>query len=231
MWQVLLMIVLSSRPIAAPRLHTGPVGGSTASFEEPRDRGSDADLLGATTTDAQAFGVFYKRHVDAVMSYFWIRTRDHALVADLTAETFAAALTNISSFDQKRGNPSQWLHGIAANILSRFWRRQRITSRARQRLEMVELTAPTSGWGEIEKADSRLDQERLDAALERVPSKNREAVRLRILEQMSYEQIGQQLGCKPGAARVRVLRGLRRLRSEFDSPTRKQAEPATRGSV
>ncbi len=225
------MIVLSSRPIAAPGLHTVSVGGSTASFEEPRDRRSDADLLDATTTDAQAFGVFYHRHVDGIMSYFWVRTRDHTLVADLTAETFATALSSIDTFDQGRGNPSQWLHGIAANILSKFWRRQRITSRARQRLEMVELTAPTSGWTEIEEADSRLDQDRLDAALKRVPSKNREAVRLRIIEQMSYEQIGQQLGCKPGAARVRVLRGLRRLRSEFDSPTSRQADPAIEGSA
>ncbi len=225
------MIVLSSRPIAVPRLHTVSVGGSTASFEEPRDRRSDADLLGATTTDAEAFGVFYHRHVDTIMSYFWIRTRDHTLVADLTAETFATALSTISSFDHALGNPSQWLHGIAANTLSDSWRRQKITTRARHRLEMIELVAPTIGWAEIEQADSRLDQDRLDAALNRVPSKNREAVRLRVLNQLSYEQIGHQLGCKPGAARVRVLRGLRRMRSEFDSPTSRQADPTTEASA
>ena len=52
---------------------------------------SDDDLL--TTDDAEAFGMFYDRHVHSVLGYFARRTGDPEVAADLTAETFASALT------------------------------------------------------------------------------------------------------------------------------------------
>ena len=80
-----------------------------------------------------------------------------------------------------------------------------------------------AGWAEIEAADARLDQDRLLQALERTPLKSREAVRLRVIEELDYRQIADRLGCEPGAARVRVLRGLRRLQAEFDGQGQEKA--------
>ncbi len=51
---------------------------------------TDEDLLGAT--DAGSFEEFYVRHVDTVLGFFARRTGDADLAADLTSETFAAAL-------------------------------------------------------------------------------------------------------------------------------------------
>ena len=45
---------------------------------------------------------------------------------------------------------------------------------------------------------------------------------LRVIEQLDYRQIAERLGCEPGAARVRVLRGLRRLQVEFDGEERQE---------
>ena len=180
------------------------------------DRRSDADLLATTRLEPEAFGVFYHRHFDNIISYFWHRTRDRDVAADLTAETFAAALAGIVRFAPARGSASQWLYGIAANLLKKFWRRQKASDKARRRLEMSTPATPMSGWDSIETADARLDGERLANALERVPVKNRQAVQLRIVEQLEYDQIAERLSCSPGAARVRVLRGLKRLQSEFD---------------
>ena len=42
--------------------------------------------------DVASFALFYRRHVDAMLGFFSRRTRDAELAADLTAETFAAAL-------------------------------------------------------------------------------------------------------------------------------------------
>ena len=56
------------------------------------DERSDDDLLAATRAEPEAFAVFYRRHVQALLAYFARRTRDAELAADLTAETFAAAL-------------------------------------------------------------------------------------------------------------------------------------------
>jgi hypothetical protein len=51
---------------------------------------SDAELLGAVRSDANAFAVFYDRYEAAIVGYLARRVRDPELVADLTAEVFAA---------------------------------------------------------------------------------------------------------------------------------------------
>ena len=51
---------------------------------------SDEDLLAAS--DGASFEAFYRRHAERMLGYFARRTRDAELAADLTAETFAAAL-------------------------------------------------------------------------------------------------------------------------------------------
>lgn len=183
------------------------------------DRRSDSELLAATARDAEAFGVFYNRNFKPVLTYFWSRTRDREVASDLTAETFAAALQTIDRYDPDRGNPGQWLYGIAGNQLKKFWRRNRASERARKRLQIQTPPTADSGWEQLEAADARLDAQRIASALERIPNKNREAVRLRIVEQLDYTEISQILGCSPGTARVRVLRGLRRLESEFEFDT------------
>ena len=61
------------------------------------DERSDDDLLAATRLEPEAFAVFYRRHVGPLLAYFARRTRDAELAADLTAETFAAALARRAS--------------------------------------------------------------------------------------------------------------------------------------
>ena len=183
-----------------------------------RDGRSDAQLLAAAGSDPRAFKMFYARNVKALLAFFWSWTLDADLASDLTAETFAAALANTERFDPAKGNPQQWLYGIANNQLKRMWRRNRVSSAARRRLQVQTPSTAAAGWEEMEAADARLDADRLARALDRVPPRSREAVRLRIIEQLDYTDIAQQMGCRPGSARGLVMRGLRRLREEFDAP-------------
>jgi DNA-directed RNA polymerase specialized sigma24 family protein len=53
-------------------------------------RASDEELL--SQQDAASFEEFYTRYFERVLVFFSRRTREAELAADLTAETFAAAL-------------------------------------------------------------------------------------------------------------------------------------------
>ena len=86
---------------------------------------SDAELLQRSATDRRAFGVFYERHERSVLGFLGGATRSADLAADLTAETFAAALESVERFDPARGTPSLWLFGIARNVLASSARRGR----------------------------------------------------------------------------------------------------------
>ena len=57
---------------------------------ERADPRSDGELLVATASDPEAFGLFYRRHVRGMLSFFRRRVGSAELALDLTAETFAA---------------------------------------------------------------------------------------------------------------------------------------------
>jgi len=61
--------------------------------------------------------------------------------------------------------------------------------------------------------------EALDEALDELPEGQRAALELRIVDDLSYEAVGDALGTSPRAARVRVHRGLRTLRSMLTNGT------------
>ncbi len=187
------------------------------------DEQSNTELLQAAAGGEQAFTLFCRRNIDSILAYFWHRTRDHEVTSDLTSETFAVALENLHTFNPAQGDGGQWLQGIATNLLKRFWRRNRATVRAQHRLEIESITLVEEAVRELEAADAGLDGDRLRLALQRLPAKNRRAVHLRIVEDLDYEEIAVQLGCMPGTARMRVLRGLKRLQHEFDPPTQVEA--------
>ena len=53
---------------------------------DPDSERSDSELLAATATRPEAFGVFYRRHVDVVLRYLVAHVRRGDLAADLCAE-------------------------------------------------------------------------------------------------------------------------------------------------
>ena len=77
---------------------------------------SDEELLGHN--DASSFELFYNRYFERVLAFFSRRTRDPELAADLTAETFAAALAARRRYRQESGGAGAWLFGIAYHKLA-----------------------------------------------------------------------------------------------------------------
>src|SRR5215468_10127839 len=94
---------------------------------------TDAELLSASQRDQAAFGELYSRHVDTI--HAWFVRRIQWAAADLTAETFAQAWLVRSRFrDRRDGSALPWLLGIARNVLGESLRRDRVATRARERL-------------------------------------------------------------------------------------------------
>jgi len=165
---------------------------------------TDAELLAAARTDASAFRAFYERYAERVFGYHVRRTGVPEAAHDLTAETFAQAWLARRRFrDRAGGTAGPWLFAIARNVLVSSVRRQRLEMSACERLGiLVEAQAePEATW---------LDG--LDEALEDLPAGQGDAIRLRVVDGLEYEEVARELGTTPAAARVRVHRGLSSLR-------------------
>jgi RNA polymerase sigma-70 factor (ECF subfamily) len=172
---------------------------------------TDAQLIRAAGSNPAAFGELYERHVRAV--HTWFDRRLPWAAVDLTAETFARAWLWRGRFrDQRDGAALPWLHGIAANVLRESVRRDRIETRARERLG---LPLNLGGDDAFSAVDTRLSPRRcLSRALRELPDEQRRAVELRVLEGLPYREIARRLSIRPAAARLRVSRALRRLAIE-----------------
>ena len=72
---------------------------------------TDGELLAAG--DTRSFELFYRRHFEPVLGFFVRRTRDPELAADLTAETFASALSARRRYRPEQGRGDSWLFAIA----------------------------------------------------------------------------------------------------------------------
>ena len=180
--------------------------------------GEDADgaLLVAARRDPARFGEFYDRNFAAVFAFFYRRTLCAEIAADLSAEAFTAALSGLHRFREGSGTGRAWLFGIANNLFRQWLRKGRIETRARNRLE---VSTPAMNADELDQVEATLDLGPLVAALPEALSMLtpalRDAIVMRVSEQLPYAEIASRLGCSEGSARVRVSRGLDRLHQEL----------------
>ena len=169
---------------------------------------SDAELIRAASSSPAAFGTLYERR--ALDVYAWCRRRLEWAASDLTAETFAQAWLSRDRFrDEHDGSALPWLLGIARNVLRETIRHDRVETRARERLGLPIDLAAEEGYAAV---DDRLSPRlALAAALGGLPEHEREALELRVLDELPYDQVAERLAIRPAAARLRVSRALRRL--------------------
>ena len=165
--------------------------------------------------DPNAFGAFYRRHVDGVLAFF-VRRTDAETGADLCAETFAAALAGLARYDTGRGEPVAWLYGIARHLLGRYHRSGSVERRAQRRLGMERILVDDEELARIDQsARSDVTARLLHDAMAGLPSDQRDALVARVLDESSYEEIGRRGSVTATAARQRVSRGLAHLRARI----------------
>lgn len=163
----------------------------------------------------------YRGHAKALLVFLARRTADPQIALDLWGETFALALED---HDARRGTSEAeaqaWLYAIARRQLAQFYRRGRIEQAAMRRLQLERPPASPEVLADLERT-AGLQQVRgeLRAALTQLSPAVREAVRLRIVDELPYPELARRLGVAEPAARARVSRGLAALADLLDPCT------------
>jgi RNA polymerase sigma factor (sigma-70 family) len=176
-----------------------------------RDR--DVPLIGR---DPDLLEVFYREHVATVKAYFARRVDDPHQVADLTADTFLAAMTAAPSYHPDKGRPVAWLLGIARNQAVDLVRRQARRLRAESRIQGRRLLDEDSAARIEERIAAERHTRALYAGLAQLSGRDRALMELVAIDGMSVKEAAEQLGMKPGTARVRLHRSRARLQQHLD---------------
>lgn len=182
-------------------------------------RWSDGRLLAATRAgDAEAFGVFFARHSVAVLAFVRRRTASAEDAADLTAETFAAALLSVHrGRAQEVVEGAPWLTGIARNKLVDSYRSGQLRDMATRELGLSRRPLGPEDVAEIDAAGGA-DRE-LGVAIESLSPDERSAILERIVLERDYAQIASAARRSEPVIRKRVSRGLARLRDTMGVKT------------
>lgn len=169
--------------------------------------------------EAADFSALYGQHALALVRFFARRTFDSQLALDLMAETFAQALLSRGSTrgrsDEER---AAWLYAIARGQLDRYYRRGRAE---RNSLERLGLQVPRPDVAEFERIEELVDFEvsrrQIRDALAELSGDQRDAVELRIVQELDYIEVAMLLGISEPTALARVSRGLRALADTLDA--------------
>lgn len=174
----------------------------------------DAQLILRSREDPAAFRLLYERVAPGILRYLVTRVHDAEVAADLLAETFALAYERRRRFRNVGRPGAAWIYGIARHELSHYFRHKSVDDRAVRALGLIVPRLDDESIVAIEAlADVDGEDPALGAALAQMTEVEREAVDLRVVQELDYDEIATRLGCSQGSARTRVHRGLARLTS------------------
>ncbi|MBB4663476.1 RNA polymerase sigma factor [Conexibacter arvalis] len=165
-----------------------------------------------------SFTAFYRARSEPLLVWFARRVCDAEVALDLAAETFARAYDGRATF---RGGDDDaagaWLYGIARNLLRDWYRRGRCERSALARLG---VDVPALADAELARIEELAGLEPLRGAvaagLRTLSRDQREALRMRIVEELPYDEVARRLGVSEQTTRMRVSRGLRALAGAID---------------
>ncbi len=191
----------------------------------------DAELLVASSAgSAEAYSVFFRRHADAITRYAVRRCSSPDDVADLVGECFLVALQAAHRYVPETDTALPWLFGIARRLLAK----QRRKYAGNRRLEIkVSNAFPAFTTCEDDAIASAIDAAMqapaLEEALARLTRSEREVLELVAYDGLSPTEAANALEITPNAARLRLSRARRAVRTYLDTTTVVGAVPEEAG--
>jgi RNA polymerase sigma-70 factor, ECF subfamily len=173
------------------------------------DSPSDAEVIGRSLDEPDAFGLIYDRHAATVLRF--LGRRVGAEVAEgLVGELFRIAFERRKTFDASRVSALPWLYGIGSNLLLKHRRAEARRLRANARMAAAD-EAPDKRAGTA-ALDARLLFPRVADAIDALPDGEREALLLFAWEDLSYQSVAEALELPIGTVRSRLNRARAQLR-------------------
>lgn len=138
---------------------------------------------------------------------------DSAVAEDIVQDVFVAIWRGANSFDPKRGEVRDWLLQIARNrIANEIRRRGRHPEMNTAADETIWSGVTDSGPQPSEAVWHEFRRRVLRAAVDALPSKQRQAVALAFFDDLTHEQVAAALEVPLGTAKTRIRSAIQMLR-------------------
>jgi len=171
---------------------------------------------GIRAKDTSAFGTLYDRYSDSVFALCLRALQDPRDAEDLLVEIFSEIWERGDRFDATRGSPIGHIMGLA---------RSRVIDRLRSRRSASRIGADRgtdlaaaadhreSTAGPLDAAIFSEQRRRVVAAMDSLPSEQRQALELAFFEALTHSEVAERLGQPLGTVKSRIRQALLSLRA------------------
>jgi RNA polymerase sigma factor (sigma-70 family) len=191
---------------------------------DPSSATDEALMLQYAQGQVAAFNTLYARHELSLWRYIYRSVQNHATADDLMQELWFAIARAAATYEPERNGAkwTTWAFTMAHHRIVDHWRTLKMhTSMDAEDDEAIQLRAQLiadSGFGPVRQIESREQARALVAAVDSLPTEQREAFLLQAEGGMSVEEIAACLGVnfETAKSRLRYARSkLKTLLAEF----------------
>jgi len=169
---------------------------------------SDSELLQSMMAgDEAALAALYQRRARDIFRFALQMCGSQALADDVTQEVFIVLIREGHAFDAARGSVSAFLMGVARNLVLRRLRRERfyVSFEEDSQADTAQNISQTTQTP-LDDLSRTETNESVRKAVLALPERYREVVVLCDLQEMSYLEAAEILGCAVGTVRSRLHR-------------------------
>ncbi|MBF6023554.1 RNA polymerase sigma factor [Lysobacter niastensis] len=177
------------------------------------DASDDVLMLAWSAGDASAFELLYARHRGPLYRFLLRQVRDNALADEFFQDVWQRVIAARHGWKPDAAF-STWLYRIAHNRLNDHWRALKHRPPAPEDGDERAARVPDPATPERELSEFE-QRRRLQRAIEELPEDQREAVLLRLEQELSLEEIGAITGVGRETVKSRLRYALDKLRARL----------------
>jgi len=187
------------------------------------DHKNEAEIVARVLNgDRQAYALLIEEYKTPIYNLAYRMTKNSQDAEDLAQETFLRSFNQLFRYDAKRSFFT-WLYTISLNIIRNHLKKS--SSHRHDDFHELEKTSGTIDYGvkQVALQESRDSnecckerEEKLERCLQKLSPDLRELLILRFYQGLSFEVISEITGLSLSAIKMRVYRGLEKLRKYIE---------------
>lgn len=162
-------------------------------------------------SDPTKFEPLYRKYYSPILRYLQQRVDDQEVAYDIASQVFIKAMKHIVNYED-RGVPfGSWLYRIAKSELYQQFREKQASKLVR--IDAIQVASFDEVFFDVDELEQ--NRSRLLQTMRYLKPDQLKLIEMRFFEQMSFKEIGEELGLTENNAKVKTFRAVEKLRMFF----------------